>query len=140
MAPATELVRLRAEISAARGQYRRSTANRLSRRSCSQARARMPTRWERTGIRGRLGITAFIPMCTASQTATVAPAESAFPRYPAAWYLFGQTIEVDDRPVSKDLVGRRLVGFRAASGQVAILDAICAHSGGDLGKGRVVGD
>jgi nitrite reductase/ring-hydroxylating ferredoxin subunit len=38
------------------------------------------------------------------------------------------------------MLGRRLVAFRTASGQVAVLRAHCSHQGADLGHGRVVGE
>jgi aminopyrrolnitrin oxygenase len=72
--------------------------------------------------------------------AETAPAADSFPSYPPAWYLFGQAREVRTQPVSKDLLGRRLVAFRTASGQLALLDAHCSHLHADLGKGCVVGD
>lgn len=72
-------------------------------------------------------------------SATAAPSEECFPTFPASWYLFGETTEVRDRPVSRDLLGRRLVAFRASTGQLAILDARCAHMRADLGNGCVVG-
>jgi aminopyrrolnitrin oxygenase len=68
------------------------------------------------------------------------PAAALFPSYPPAWYLFGSARAVRTWPVSKDLLGRRLVAFRTASGQLAILDARCSHLRADLGKGCVVGE
>ena len=69
-----------------------------------------------------------------------APAESSFPAYPAAWYLFGESRTLRDRPASKTMLGRRLVAYRGASGRAIVLDATCSHLGADLGRGRVVGD
>src|SRR5439155_18370363 len=92
------------------------------------------------------------PVCRAmaDQTATpgdraraaapAPPAEARFPAYPATWYLFGHRDELRRGPVSKDLLGRRLVAFRTGAGRAAVLDARCAHLGADLGRGRVVGD
>jgi phenylpropionate dioxygenase-like ring-hydroxylating dioxygenase large terminal subunit len=54
--------------------------------------------------------------------------------------LFGESRELRDRPVSKDLLGRRLVAFRTAAGAMAVLDARCSHLGADLGNGRLVGE
>jgi aminopyrrolnitrin oxygenase len=69
-----------------------------------------------------------------------APAMDCFPRFPRSWYFFGASHELQRRPVSRDLLGRRLVGYRTASGQVVLMQARCCHLGADLGKGRVVGD
>jgi aminopyrrolnitrin oxygenase len=70
----------------------------------------------------------------------VAPAGERFSKYPAAWYVFCNTSELAEGPVSKEMFGRRLVAFRSASGQVAVLDARCAHLGADLGRGDIVGE
>jgi nitrite reductase/ring-hydroxylating ferredoxin subunit len=69
-----------------------------------------------------------------------APPAERFPTYPTAWYPFGQAREIRHRPVSKDLLGRRLVAFRTAGGQIGVLDAHCSHLGADLGRGCVAGD
>ena len=69
-----------------------------------------------------------------------APPADRFPTYPAAWYLFGDSREMHRRPVSKDLLGRRLVAFRTAGGEVAVLDSRCSHLRADLGNGCVVND
>jgi phenylpropionate dioxygenase-like ring-hydroxylating dioxygenase large terminal subunit len=42
------------------------------------------------------------------------------------------------KPVSRDLFGQRLVGFRDAAGRPVVMDAICWHMGGDLALGQVV--
>jgi len=68
------------------------------------------------------------------------PLAEEFPSHPPAWYLFGMTREVRSRPVSKDLLGRRLVAFRTSDERLAILDARCSHLHADLGNGCVVGD
>lgn len=68
------------------------------------------------------------------------PPAACFPSYPPAWYLFGLSREIKKRPVSKDLLGRRLVAFRTDRGQLAILDARCSHLRADLGNGCVVGE
>jgi aminopyrrolnitrin oxygenase len=67
------------------------------------------------------------------------PPADAFVPYPASWYLFGHTRELG-QPRSKRLLGRQLVAFRTASGNVSVLAANCAHMGADLGCGRVVGE
>jgi nitrite reductase/ring-hydroxylating ferredoxin subunit len=68
------------------------------------------------------------------------PLAEDFPSHPPAWYLFGTTREVGSRPVSKDLLGRRLVAFRTSSSRMAILDGRCSHLFADLGNGCIVGD
>jgi nitrite reductase/ring-hydroxylating ferredoxin subunit len=81
--------------------------------------------------------------CTQEQQrprAATAPPASRFPAYPASWYLFGRGDELRRGPVSKDLIGRRLVAYRTAGGRAVVMDARCAHLGADLGRGRVVGD
>ncbi len=75
-----------------------------------------------------------------SSNGSHAPARDQFPRYPASWYLFGTSAELKKGPLSKPLLGRRLVGFRTAGGKVAVMDAHCAHLGADLGCGQVVGE
>ena len=68
------------------------------------------------------------------------PASNCFPVYPATWYLFCAARDLSAGPLSKTILGRRLVAFRSASGRVAVLEGRCAHMGADLGRGRVVGD
>ncbi len=70
----------------------------------------------------------------------VAPPAERFPTYPASWYLFGRASELRRGPVSRDLLGRRLVAFRTTTGQLSVLDGRCAHLGTDLGAGRVRGE
>ncbi|HEX7288549.1 MAG TPA: Rieske 2Fe-2S domain-containing protein [Candidatus Angelobacter sp.] len=67
-----------------------------------------------------------------------APARDKFPGYPASWYLFGAGSELNKGPLSKPLLGRRLVAFRTSGGKVAVMDAHCAHLGADLGRGSVI--
>lgn len=64
----------------------------------------------------------------------------SIPLWPASWYRFGSVAEIALRPISKDLVGRRLVAFRTAAGDVAVLDARCPHMQADLGAGDIVGE
>jgi phenylpropionate dioxygenase-like ring-hydroxylating dioxygenase large terminal subunit len=68
------------------------------------------------------------------------PPANAFPTYPVAWYLFGEAHELAHHPLTRRLIGREIVAFRTASGQVAVLDARCAHMNANLGNGCVVGD
>ena len=70
----------------------------------------------------------------------VAPPASSFPAYPASWYLFGKVDALRHGPLSKRILGRDLVAFATASGQLAVLDARCSHLGANLGCGRVVGE
>ena len=69
-----------------------------------------------------------------------APSIELFAQYPASWYLFGASSELDRGPVSKAMLGRQLVAFRGESGSLAIMDARCSHMGADLGCGRIEGD
>jgi nitrite reductase/ring-hydroxylating ferredoxin subunit len=66
-----------------------------------------------------------------------APSIDRFQQWPASWYLFGANTELDRGPVSKPMLGRRVVAFRGAGGQPAVMEAQCAHMGADLGCGRV---
>ena len=69
-----------------------------------------------------------------------APAADQFAAWPASWYLFGKSADIDRGPLSRRVLGRQLVGFRTSSGILAILGAECSHLGADLGNGRVVGE
>lgn len=69
-----------------------------------------------------------------------APAATAFPVFPASWYLFCESRGLHQGPLSQTILGRQLVAFRTASGRVAVMDAHCAHLGADLGCGSVVGE
>ncbi|HUS34528.1 MAG TPA: Rieske 2Fe-2S domain-containing protein [Verrucomicrobiae bacterium] len=69
-----------------------------------------------------------------------APPASAFPEYPASWYLFGRASDLGDGPVSKRMLGRQLVAFRTASGKCSVLAASCSHMGADLSCGKVIGE
>lgn len=75
-----------------------------------------------------------------STSASEVPAADQFAEYPASWYLFGPSAELEGRPVSRKMLGRQLVAFRTASGKLALMQANCAHLGADLGCGRVVGE
>lgn len=69
-----------------------------------------------------------------------APAPGSFPVAPVSWYFFCTERELERRPVARRMLGRDLVGFRTATGRVAVMDARCAHLGANLGRGRVVGE
>ena len=69
-----------------------------------------------------------------------APPAEVFPEYPASWYLFGESRELRQGPVSRRILGRLLVAFRTESGRLVVMDGECAHLGADLGFGDVVGE
>jgi nitrite reductase/ring-hydroxylating ferredoxin subunit len=75
-----------------------------------------------------------------SFAARAVPAADSFLDYPRSWYLFGPAAHVRTNPLSRPIFGRELVAFRTTSGQLAMLDARCAHQGANLSRGRVVGD
>jgi phenylpropionate dioxygenase-like ring-hydroxylating dioxygenase large terminal subunit len=62
------------------------------------------------------------------------------PECPANWLVLCASRALDRGPVSREVCGRQLVGFRTNSGQVAVLDARCVHMGSNLAGGRVVGE
>ena len=68
------------------------------------------------------------------------PESQDFPATPATWYLFCQSKELSNKPLSKTMLGRRLVAYRDSHGRVNMMDASCAHMGADLGRGRIDGD
>ena len=68
------------------------------------------------------------------------PAADEFSAYPASWYLFCESRQLRDKPFSQRILGRQLVAYRTASGQITVMDAHCAHLGADLGCGTVVGE
>src|SRR5260370_7750996 len=68
------------------------------------------------------------------------PSADAFPAYPASWYLFCESSQLKNKPFSQRILGRQLMAYRKGSGQVAVMDAQCAHLGADLGCGTVVGE
>lgn len=61
-------------------------------------------------------------------------------QYPPAWYYFGSVKELSRGPVSKQLIGKSLVGFLTESGKPGVLSDRCAHMGSQLAGGRVVGE
>lgn len=68
------------------------------------------------------------------------PAEERFPAYPASWYLFCPVEDLRRGPISKRILGRRLVAFRTERGKLAVMEAHCVHLGADLGYGSVEGE
>src|ERR1700722_662322 len=72
-----------------------------------------------------------------------APPADRFPDYPTSWYLFCRSRDLRAGPLSREILGKRLVAFRPAGrqgGPPVILDGRCAHLGADLGAGCVVAD
>ncbi len=49
------------------------------------------------------------------------PAAEDFAAYPASWYLFCASGQLKDKPFSQRILGRQLVAYRKASGQVAVI-------------------
>jgi nitrite reductase/ring-hydroxylating ferredoxin subunit len=71
---------------------------------------------------------------------SAAPPAHLIPAVPVSWYLFGRSAALRRGPVSRDLLGKRLVAYRKADGRGVVLDGRCRHLGADLGQGKVVGD
>jgi aminopyrrolnitrin oxygenase len=69
-----------------------------------------------------------------------APGIDRFSSCPQSWYFFCRSSQLKHGPVSRDLLGRRLVAYRTSCAQVVLMEARCCHLGADLGKGRVIGD
>lgn len=61
-------------------------------------------------------------------------------QYPPAWYYFASVKELSRGPVSKQMIGKSLVGFLTESGQPGVLSDRCAHMGSQLAGGCVVGE
>nr|WP_281720130.1 aromatic ring-hydroxylating dioxygenase subunit alpha [Nitrosomonas nitrosa] len=57
-----------------------------------------------------------------------------------AWYAAGWSNEITTKPLSRTILGRRLVLFRTASGGAAALDDCCPHRLAPLSLGEVVGE
>lgn len=76
-----------------------------------------------------------------SSAALLAPRAAEFPAYAKAWFWFARSRDLrSNRPLGRDLFGRRLVSFRTSSGQPVVIDARCSHMGADLSLGRVKQD
>lgn len=66
---------------------------------------------------------------------------SYFDKYPRGWFVVAYSHELQPNEVkSLEYFGQRLVAFRDSQGEVAILDAYCAHLGADMGVGGSVED
>lgn len=61
-------------------------------------------------------------------------------QYPKAWYMFGTTRELSRGPVTKEIMGKKLVAFQTESGAVGVMHNRCSHMGSNLGNGCVVGE
>jgi aminopyrrolnitrin oxygenase len=70
----------------------------------------------------------------------MAPTEIQAPAYPASWIWFCEADELNGGPITKEVLGRRLVAFRTQVGRACVLDSHCVHMGADLGSGDVVGE
>ncbi len=69
-----------------------------------------------------------------------APAAHEFPDWPHGWYVAARSDEFTRAPLSLELFGRRLVGFRTRAGRPVIMDARCWHLGANLAQGTVCDD
>ena len=77
---------------------------------------------------------------TMTQSAVLAPPAEAFPAWPIGWYVAARSEQLKRQPLRTHLFGRRLVCYRASSGQPVAMDAQCWHMGADLSAGSVMGD
>ncbi|PZT92284.1 MULTISPECIES: aromatic ring-hydroxylating dioxygenase subunit alpha [Sphingomonas] len=57
-----------------------------------------------------------------------------------AWYVAATAAEITDKPLTRQITGRRMVFFRPASGGVVALEDFCPHRGAPLSLGFVRGD
>mmetsp|Transcript_28143 Transcript_28143/g.50311 ORF Transcript_28143/g.50311 Transcript_28143/m.50311 type:complete len:477 (-) Transcript_28143:220-1650(-) len=73
-------------------------------------------------------------------TDTVQRALSFPPPYPNGWYHLVTTSDVGrGEVVQAEALGRKFAVWRAADGELSVLDAFCPHGGANLCGGRVVG-
>ncbi len=70
----------------------------------------------------------------------VAPSAHEFPDWPHGWYVAARSDEFTRAPLSLELFGRRLVGFRTRDGRAVVMDARCWHLGANLAMGKVCDD
>ena len=68
------------------------------------------------------------------------PNLGSVPLYPASWYRFCSAADINRSPVSKQMLGCHLVGFRTHSGQYTVMNGRCSHMNSDLGMGKVIGE
>ncbi|WP_235511844.1 aromatic ring-hydroxylating oxygenase subunit alpha [Sphingomonas sp. Leaf23] len=57
-----------------------------------------------------------------------------------AWYVAATAAEITDKPLARQITGRRMVFFRPQSGGVVALEDFCPHRGAPLSLGFVRGD
>ena len=55
------------------------------------------------------------------------------------WYVLGHSTDVRAEPVMVTALGQKLVLFRDSAGLACVLSDVCAHRGGSLSHGRMVG-
>lgn len=67
-----------------------------------------------------------------------APSEQEFSPWPASWYRFCASSEIDHGPSARVVFNRQLVAYRRKNGWPVVMDAICSHLGAELGKGSLV--
>lgn len=58
--------------------------------------------------------------------------------YRHVWFVVARSQDID-APQPAQLLGRRLVVYRAADGEARVLDRRCIHRGADLAAGQVIG-
>jgi phenylpropionate dioxygenase-like ring-hydroxylating dioxygenase large terminal subunit len=64
-----------------------------------------------------------------------------FPVCPVSWHHLASLRELERGPVQVNLChSGSFVGYRAASGKLAVLSARCSHVGSNLAKGAVIGE
>jgi vanillate O-demethylase monooxygenase subunit len=56
------------------------------------------------------------------------------------WYVAALSLELEQRPLSRQILGEHVALFRSASGQVVALADQCAHRGYPLSLGTVIGE
>lgn len=57
-----------------------------------------------------------------------------------AWYIAAWSHEVDDKPLGRRILNKRVVIFRDASGRAAVLEDRCCHRAAPLTQGLVVSE
>jgi phenylpropionate dioxygenase-like ring-hydroxylating dioxygenase large terminal subunit len=65
------------------------------------------------------------------------PHAEEFADCPAGWYYFCNRSELSPGPLSREMLGKRLVAFCPNPEEVSVLDARCSHLGADLGLGSM---
>ncbi|MGT2514896.1 Rieske 2Fe-2S domain-containing protein [Sphingomonas panni] len=78
--------------------------------------------------------------CRPAQVACCRSGCAAHPWPVNAWYVAATAAEVTDKPLARQITGRRMVFFRPESGGVVALEDFCPHRGAPLSLGFVRGD